>query len=113
MVIALCILAVLGVFGGHFWLADPLHSLKFWEHAHTWFETSVSFQSLYGAQIGDQLAAAVAVDEHAAHLAHIVALSVSLTVASLGIRVAWLIYGRGGERSQRSAGQITHSRDAS
>ena len=72
MVVALCILAFLGVFGGHFWLADPLHSLKFWEHAHTWFETSVSFQSLYGAQIGDQLAAAVAVDEHAAHLAHIV-----------------------------------------
>jgi NADH-quinone oxidoreductase subunit L len=109
MVVALCILAFLGVFGGHFWLADPVHSLKFWEHAHTWFEESVSFQSLYGAEIGDKLAAKIAVDEHAAHLAHIVALSVSLTVASLGILVAWLIYGRGWERSQRVAGKITHS----
>jgi NADH-quinone oxidoreductase subunit L len=109
MLVALCILAFCGVFGGHFWLADPVHSLKFWEHAHTWFEESVSFQSLYGAEIGDKLAAAIAVDHHAEHTAHWVALPVSLAVASLGILIAWLIYGRGWERSQRIAGKITHS----
>ena len=109
MLVALCILAFCGVFGGHFWLADPVHSLKFWEHAHTWFEESVSFQSLYGAEIGDKLAAAIAVDHHAEHSAHWVALPLSLTVASLGILIAWLVYGRGWERSQRIAGKITHS----
>ncbi|MCC7014368.1 MAG: NADH-quinone oxidoreductase subunit L [Planctomycetes bacterium] len=109
IVIALCVLATLGVLGGHFWLADPLHSLKFWEHAHTWFEQSVSFSSLYGHEIGEKLAAAVEVDEHAAHAAHSVALSVSLAVALSGIFIAWLIYGRGWERSQRIAGRITHA----
>jgi NADH-quinone oxidoreductase subunit L len=103
MLIALCVLATLGVFGGHFWPADLGHSLAFWHHAHTWFETSVSLESLYGASAPVERVLL----GHAGHTAHIVALSVSLTVASLGILIAYLIYGRGWERSQRIAGKIT------
>ena len=103
MLIALCVLATLGAFGGHFWPADLGHSLAFWHHAHTWFETSVSLESLYGASAPVERVLL----GHAGHTAHIVALSVSLTVASLGILIAYLIYGRGWERSQRIAGKIT------
>jgi NADH-quinone oxidoreductase subunit L len=103
MLIALCVLATLGVFGGHFWPADLGHSLAFWTHAHTWFEESVSLQSLYGASAPAERV----LIGHAGHTAHIVAVSVSLTVAVLGISIAYLIYGRGWERSQRIAGKIT------
>ena len=109
VLIALCVLATFGVLGGHFWLADPAGSLRFWEEAHTWFQQSVSLTSLYGSEVGERLPSAVEVDHHAAHLAHVVALSVSLTVAIGGILIAWFIYGRGWERSQRLAGAITRT----
>jgi NADH-quinone oxidoreductase subunit L len=103
ILIAIGTLAALGVLGGHFWLADPLHALQFWRHQHTWFESSVSLSSLYGASAP----AAAEIDAHAAHLAHVVALSVSLFVALAGIAIAHAIYGRGWERSQRIASRIT------
>jgi len=100
---ALCILAALGIFGGHFWLVDG-HAWAFWEHAHgIWFEQVVSIPSLFGGALAEP----AAVDEHTAHTAHVLAVSVSLTVALGGILVAYLIYGRGWERSQRIAGRIT------
>jgi NADH:ubiquinone oxidoreductase subunit 5 (subunit L)/multisubunit Na+/H+ antiporter MnhA subunit len=103
ILVALCVLATLGVFGGHFWLGDLGNSLTFWKHQHTWFEHAVSLKSLYGASAP----AEHVIDEHSAHAAHVIALSVSLTVALLGILLAYLIYGRGWERSQRIAGKIT------
>jgi NADH-quinone oxidoreductase subunit L len=104
MLIALGVLATLGVLGGHFWLADPIHSLAFWGHTHTWFQQSVSLESLYGGLIATPSGHDV---EHAQHLAHNVALPVSLFVALTGIAIAYLVYGRGWERSQRIAGRIT------
>ena len=101
MTVALCILATLGVLGGHFWIADP-HSFVFWHAPETWFEKVVTIDSLYGGAM-----AAPVVDEHINHTAHLLALPISLFVAVGGIVLAWLIYGKGWERSQRIAGRIT------
>ena len=103
ILIALCVLATLGVVGGHFWLADPIGSLAFWNEPHTWFQTSATLETLYGASAP----AEEVIAHHDAHLAHIVGLSISLCVALGGIALAYAIYGKGWERSQRIAGKIT------
>jgi NADH-quinone oxidoreductase subunit L len=101
MTVALCGLATLAVLGGHFWLADGLHAFTFWEPHETWYQRLVSIPTLFRGT-----AAVPPVDEHVAHQAHSLALGVSLAVALGGILIAWLIYGRGWERSQRIAGRI-------
>src|SRR5262249_52189297 len=45
--VALSILAMLGIFGGHFWLTHPLGVFD----AHPWFEKLVSPVSLYGEEV--------------------------------------------------------------
>jgi NADH-quinone oxidoreductase subunit L len=102
MTVALCSLAALGVLGGHFWLADGLHALAFWQPHEAWFQKLFTIEHAY-----DGLVHAHHVDEHVAHVGHQIALGVSLFVALGGILLAWLIYGRGWERSQRIAGGIT------
>lgn len=102
MTLALCVLAFGGALSGHFWLADPGHVLHFWHAPVTWFQQMVSVDSLYGGVLE-----AHHVDEHIAHISHLIALPVSLFVAIGGIVLAWFIYGRGWDRSQRIAGRIT------
>jgi NADH-quinone oxidoreductase subunit L len=85
MTVALSALALLGVLGGHFWLAslgDPLAG-----HTATWFEKTVDLERLYGGAVTPH-----EVDEHVAHQAHTLALTVSLSVALGGIFLAWLLY---------------------
>ncbi|TAJ20864.1 MAG: NADH-quinone oxidoreductase subunit L [Planctomycetota bacterium] len=102
MTIALIVLAFLGVFGGHFWLATPTDPLA---HHGTWFTKVVSLESMYGAKVADFVEArqagtlgthAVAHDpahaEHAQHAAHDLAVIVSLSVAGAGILLAALMY---------------------
>ena len=102
MTVSLASLALLGMLGGHFWLADPLHALQFWHAPATWFERAASIPRLYPGVLP-----APVVDEHVAHSAHTLAVGVSLSVALLGILIAYMIYGRGWERSQRIAGAVT------
>jgi NADH-quinone oxidoreductase subunit L len=102
MTIALMVLAFLGVFGGHFWLATPTDPLA---HHGTWFTKVVSVESMYGAKVagfvearqagtlGEHSAAHdPAHAEHAQHAAHNLAVIVSLSVAGAGILLAALMY---------------------
>jgi hypothetical protein len=112
MTTALVVLALGGVFAGHFWLADPIHSLAFWHPAETWFEKLATLPGMYGAAVAAAIAPpltghALEHHEHIAHVAHLWALPVSLFVAFGGVALAWFVYGRGWERSQRIAGTIT------
>ena len=91
--VALMILAVLGVFGGHFWLTDPIGVFD----AHPWFEKLVTPATLYGEEIASWCAPEPtgAAAEHFAHLEHAAhqdALLVSSLVAGLGIALAILFY---------------------
>jgi NADH-quinone oxidoreductase subunit L len=91
--VALMILAVLGIFGGHFWLTDPLGVF----HAHPWFDKLVSPASLYGEEVASWCApeptGAAAEDfAHLDHQAHNWALLVSSLVAGLGIALAIALY---------------------
>ncbi|MEW6073514.1 MAG: NADH-quinone oxidoreductase subunit L [Planctomycetota bacterium] len=106
MTAALCILSFGAIFAGHFWLADPGHAEK------PWFERIAGLEGMYGPEVAawretllpvnlaahgaagaGHEAAAVAHDpEHAEHVAHLRAMGASLTVASLGIVLAWLLY---------------------
>jgi NADH-quinone oxidoreductase subunit L len=79
-------LAVLGVLGGHFWLATPTDPLA--SHAEPWFLRAVSLERLYGG-----LVMAPHVSEHVEHAAHSLALYVSLGVALTGIAIAYVLYG--------------------
>ena len=114
MTVALSVLALLGIFGGHLWIADLPGSLNITQHPHTWFEEVVTIDSLYGGRFAVADPAHAAESAHAVdgghgveHTAHVLALSVSLAVALGGIALAWLIYGRGWKRSQRITGRIT------
>ena len=109
MTAALICLAIGGVWGGHFWLADPIHSLAFWHAPHTWYETLVSIKSAYGGALAVPVLEGHALEhaEHVEHLAHMFALPISLFVAFGGVALAWAIYGRGWERSQGITARIT------
>lgn len=102
MTVALMILATLGLFGGDLWLGHPISALAFWQSHTTWFQNLVSIESLYGGAL-----AAPHIDHHIEHTAHILAVTVSLSVALGGVALAWFMYGRGWERSQRLAGRVT------
>lgn len=92
--IPLVVLALLGWFGGHFWIVqgDPmLH------HSKAWFVESVSVESLYGAEVANWVeppleGAALEQAEHLAHTAHGAAVNTSLTVVAIGISLAVLLY---------------------
>jgi NADH-quinone oxidoreductase subunit L len=85
MTIALCCLALLGVLGGHFWLASPTDPLA--QHTEPWFLRIVSLERLYGGLVAEP---------HVSHeieeQSHVLALSVSLGVALAGIFIAWRLY---------------------
>jgi NADH-quinone oxidoreductase subunit L len=92
--LALCILALLGWLGGHFWLlGDPMAS-----HTKPWFVQAVSERTLYGPEIADWVApepvgeAAIEHAHHLEHAAHSRALYTSLFVATSGILLAFLLY---------------------
>jgi len=87
---ALCVLAFLGVVGGHFWLADG-HFWRFWQ-AETWFQELVTVKSMYGEAVGEWIRARMSEDAHVEHLAHGRAVISSLLIAPLGIFLAWLLY---------------------
>ncbi len=87
--IALAILAFLGLFGGHFWVIAP-HTA--WSGT-PWFERLVTVESLYGEEVAGGIEPAHT--EHFAHLehrAHVLAVRVSILVATLGIAAAWFLY---------------------
>jgi NADH-quinone oxidoreductase subunit L len=99
MTVALSALALLGIFGGHLWLNGDLLG------SHTWFETLVTPERLYGAPVAEAIAREVSPEIE--HQAHTLALAVSLSVALLGILIAWLVYGRGWQRAQAITGRVT------
>jgi NADH-quinone oxidoreductase subunit L len=97
MLVALCVLAFLGVFGGHFWLAstDPFASSE-----RPWFsrlmqpaEHGPALAGLYGDGIAEWLEPGPA-DHETEHTAHQLAVGVSLGVALIGIAGAWFLYNR-------------------
>ncbi len=97
MTVALCILAFLGMFGGHFWLLDLPGAVAFWHGAHTWFESIVSLDSLYGPAVGAWAADGISEgildhSSHIGHAAHVRAVILSLFVATSGIVGAWYLY---------------------
>jgi NADH-quinone oxidoreductase subunit L len=87
--IALVVLALLGVFGGHFWLAgDPL----LLHHTKPWFVTMAGMEGLYGSEIGAWVGHEV---DHAVEAAaHGWAVKVSLAVALGGFFLALFLYHR-------------------
>lgn len=105
MTVALAGLALLGVLGGHFWLATPTDPLA--SHTEPWFLRIASFERLYGG-----LAMAPHVSEHVEHQAHSMALYVSLGVALGGIAIAYLLYGAkkiDPARITRNLGEVYHA----
>jgi NADH-quinone oxidoreductase subunit L len=88
MTVALCCLALLGVLGGHFWLATPTDPLA--SHSDPWFLRMATLERLYAGVVAEPVLDAHA--EHVAHQAHTLALMVSLAVALGGILLAWLLY---------------------
>ncbi len=97
MTLGLIVLALLGVFGGHFWLAqgDPLV-----HHSKPWFVKLASWDRLYGPTVGEWASRqpvgeeARAHMEHVAHQSHSYALYVSLAVLTLGFLASWFLYVR-------------------
>lgn len=85
MTVALCALALLGVVGGHFWLATPTDPLA--QHGEPWFLRMTSLERLYGGLVHEPH-----VSHDVEHQSHILALSISLAVALAGIFVAWRLY---------------------
>jgi len=88
MTVALVCLALLGVLGGHFWLATPTDPLA--SHSAPWFLRMVDLERLYAGVVAEPV-----LDEHGLHVehqAHSLALAVSLAVALGGILLAWLTY---------------------
>jgi NADH-quinone oxidoreductase subunit L len=103
MTAALCCLATLGVFGGHLWLNGDLLG------NHTWFETLMTPERMFGKEIAEAL---VKEPPHEIeHRAHILAMTVSLTVAVLGIAIAYAIYIKklvNPDRIARNLGELYH-----
>ncbi len=110
MVLALGILAFLGVLGGHFWLADPGHLIHFW-HSEPWFTKLVTLESLYGAEVGAWMTGTITegiTDSHShlGHWAHTRAVLLSLFVASAGIFGAYYLYVRKQDLPARIVGSL-------
>lgn len=87
MALSLIALALLGIFGGHFWLKGDLMG------HHTWFTEMISEASLYpGIDLAQMNQRGVVVDEHTSHAAHPWALGLSLFVLAVGFSLAFWIY---------------------
>jgi NADH-quinone oxidoreductase subunit L len=103
MTVALCCLATLGVFGGHLWLNGDLLG------NHTWFETLMTPERMFGKEIAESIVREAS--HEIEHKAHILAMTVSLTVAVLGIAIAYAIYLKkliDPAKITRSLGEIYH-----
>jgi NADH-quinone oxidoreductase subunit L len=94
IVVAISILALLGWFGGHFWLAgDPLV-----HHSKPWFVELVTEESLYGTEVAHFVApylatpAGVEHHEHVHHVAHGAAFNLSAVIVIVGLAMALLLY---------------------
>lgn len=88
MTTALVCLALLGVLGGHFWLATPTDVLA--NHTEPWFAKVMSVERAYAGLVAEPV-----LDEHAQHIehqAHTLAVTVSVSVAVAGILIAFLLY---------------------
>src|SRR5258706_6927617 len=102
---ALCGLALLGILGGHFWLASPTDPLA--QHTEPWFLRIVSLERLYGGLVREPHVSAELEEQ-----AHVLALSVSLGVALAGIFIAWLLYVKkkpDPARIARALGEVYHA----
>jgi NADH-quinone oxidoreductase subunit L len=105
MTVALCGLALLGVLGGHFWLATPTDPMA--QHTEPWFLHIVSLERLYGGLVTEPHVSAELEEQ-----SHVLALSVSLGVALAGIFIAWLLYVKkkpDPARIARALGEIYHA----
>jgi NADH-quinone oxidoreductase subunit L len=96
ILVALGVLTLLGVLGGHFWPAssDPLAN-----HEQPWFNRVFTLERVYGAENAAWLEPpleghALEHHQHVEHQAHVSAVATSLTVAGLGIALAWFLYVR-------------------
>jgi NADH-quinone oxidoreductase subunit L len=95
IVVAISILALLGWFGGHFWLVqgDPLV-----HHSDPWFVTLVTPESMYGHEVAELVAPHPATPEAAAHhehvhdVAHGAAFNLSTVIVLVGLFMALLLY---------------------
>jgi len=95
IVVAISILALLGLFGGHFWLVqgDPLV-----HHSDPWFVKMVTPERMYGPEIGAFVAPppatpeALAHHEHIDHAAHGAAFNLSTLIVVVGLFMALLLY---------------------
>jgi NADH-quinone oxidoreductase subunit L len=105
MTVALCGLALLGVLGGHFWLATPADPLA--QHTEPWFLRIVSLERLYGGLVAEPRVPAEIEEQ-----SHVLALSVSLGVALAGIFIAWRLYVKkkpDPARIARALGEVYHA----
>jgi NADH-quinone oxidoreductase subunit L len=103
--VALSCLALLGVLGGHFWLATPTDPLA--QHGEPWFLRLVSLERLYGGLVTEPKIP-VELEEQS----HVLALSVSLGVALAGIFIAWRLYVKhkpDPARIARALGEVYHA----
>jgi NADH-quinone oxidoreductase subunit L len=98
MLVALVVLALLGIFGGTFWPASLFGA------DGSWFTRLVSLESLYGAEVAHWLHHPV--DEHVEHTAHGLAVGVSVTIVTLGFGAAWFLYVRRRDLPARIAGAL-------
>ncbi|MAF64903.1 MAG: hypothetical protein CMJ84_04495 [Planctomycetes bacterium] len=111
MTVSLLCLATLGFLGGKFWLAD----LDVLAHHAPWFVRLVSPETLYpGVDLMNGYGHTVTHEmiEHAEHVAHNMAMLVSLLVAGLGIFGAWWLFGArkaSPERIAAALGEIYHT----
>jgi NADH-quinone oxidoreductase subunit L len=103
--VALSCLALLGIFGGHFWPATPTDPLA--QHTEPWFLRLVSLERLYGGLVVEPKVP-VELEEQS----HVLALSVSLGVALAGIFIAWRLYVKkkpDPARIARALGEVYHA----
>lgn len=103
MAIPLIVLGLLGVFGGHMWLTgDPLSDKG------TWFTRLVRWEDMYVLPNGSSLQLLnmnmLEVSEHNAHVGHVWAVGVSLTVLLLGVLGAWWMYIRRRDDAHAASG---------
>jgi len=94
IVLAIGILALFGLFGGHFWLVqgDPLL-----HHSQPWFVRLVTAENAYGSGVAAFLephgtAAEIAHSEHVHHVAHGWAFNLSTVIVLVGLSLAVLLY---------------------
>jgi NADH-quinone oxidoreductase subunit L len=94
ILVAICLLALLGFFGGHFW---PLEGDPLLSHSTPWFVKLVSAESAYGHEVAAFLEPhagpeELAHHEHVHHEAHAWAFRLSTAIVLVGLSLASLLY---------------------